>query len=315
MTLTHDHETQSHAADGDHQNHEKLGEVLATSPPACDIGSCPPYVGPLSIQAGGWLSIPAFLMISGLLYLARKVYSEVVGAIPRNGGSFTALLNGTNKYWACLALCLTTISYVATVDNSAMSSAAGLVEAFTSHKEVNGAHTEVGFKPWLESSAWTAPFRSVLDGLSVGHQAQPKLLLSFLIIGGVAGLVLLGVKDSARVSLVILGNTLLAYTLLVGLFAWHCYRGGQVHFGAHWATTSALLAGGWTVTLMGFYKTFSMSLLGISGFESSANMVEEQRDGVFPKTLRNMWLMVTVINPIMNLVLLGGAVSGLLQER
>ena len=40
-------------------------------------------------------------------------------------------------------------------------------------------------------------------------------------------------------------------------------------------------------------------MLGISGFESSANFVEEQQQGVFPKTLRNMWAVVTVFNPIM----------------
>jgi hypothetical protein len=30
---------------------------------------------------------------------------------------------------------------------------------------------------------------------------------------------------------------------------------------------------------------FSAAMLGISGFESSANFVEEQQPGVFPKTL------------------------------
>jgi hypothetical protein len=39
-------------------------------------------------------------------------------------------------------------------------------------------------------------------------------------------------------------------------------------------------------------------MLGISGFESSANFVEEQDVGVFPKTLRNMWIVVTVFNPL-----------------
>ncbi len=43
---------------------------------------------------------------------------------------------------------------------------------------------------------------------------------------------------------------------------------------------------------------FSAAMLGISGFESSANFVEEQQPGVFPKTLRNMWLAVTIINPV-----------------
>ncbi len=40
-------------------------------------------------------------------------------------------------------------------------------------------------------------------------------------------------------------------------------------------------------------------MLGISGFESSANFVEEQAPGVFPKTLRNMWIVVSIFNPLM----------------
>jgi len=44
---------------------------------------------------------------------------------------------------------------------------------------------------------------------------------------------------------------------------------------------------------------FAASMLGVSGFESSANFVEEQKPGVFPKTLRNMWLIVSIINPLM----------------
>jgi len=49
---------------------------------------------------------------------------------------------------------------------------------------------------------------------------------------------------------------------------------------------------------------FSASLLGISGFESSANFVEEQAEGVFPLTLRNMWYAVSFFNPAMALLAL-----------
>jgi hypothetical protein len=47
---------------------------------------------------------------------------------------------------------------------------------------------------------------------------------------------------------------------------------------------------------------FSAGLLGISGFETSANFVEEQKPGVFAKTLRNMWFIVSVYNPIIRSV-------------
>ena len=49
---------------------------------------------------------------------------------------------------------------------------------------------------------------------------------------------------------------------------------------------------------------FAASMLGISGFESSANFVEEQAEGVFPRTLRNMWVAVSVLNPTLALLAL-----------
>ncbi len=50
---------------------------------------------------------------------------------------------------------------------------------------------------------------------------------------------------------------------------------------------------------------FAAAMLGISGFESSANFIEEQKQGVFPKTLRNMWIAVAVFNPLISLLSLG----------
>ena len=49
---------------------------------------------------------------------------------------------------------------------------------------------------------------------------------------------------------------------------------------------------------------FAAAMLGVSGFESSANFVEEQAQGVFPKTLRNMWIAITVLNPTIALLAL-----------
>ena len=43
-------------------------------------------------------------------------------------------------------------------------------------------------------------------------------------------------------------------------------------------------------------------MLGITGFETSANFVEEQKPGVFPKTLRNMWWITAFINPTLNVL-------------
>lgn len=56
--------------------------------------------------------------------------------------------------------------------------------------------------------------------------------------------------------------------------------------------------------LTALFLGFSAAMLGISGFESSANFVEEQEPGVFRKTLRNMWVAVSIINPLMAFVII-----------
>ena len=62
------------------------------------------------------------------------------------------------------------------------------------------------------------------------------------------------------------------------------------------------LKGSLTVAL---FLGFSTAMLGVTGFETSANFVEEQRPGVFPKTLRNMWALVMVINPVIAILAVG----------
>lgn len=90
-------------------------------------------------------------------------------------------------------------------------------------------------------------------------------------------------------------------------------------FIAHIATlttvvvTSGLTASGDLSTLMenlqtrpegGFWRAmffgFAAGMLGISGFESSANFIEEQKSGVFAKTLRNMWVAVFFFNTVIS---------------
>ncbi len=66
--------------------------------------------------------------------------------------------------------------------------------------------------------------------------------------------------------------------------------------------------------LRALFFGFAAAMLGISGFESSANFIEEQREGVFPKTLRNMWAAVAVFNPLIALLALGLLPLATIQE-
>lgn len=111
-------------------------------------------------------------------------------------------------------------------------------------------------------------------------------------------LTILGISESARVAtgIFLLHLGTMALLLVLGIVAFAGEGGAILRLNLATPTpggvTSALFFG------------FSAAMLGISGFESSANFVEEQAPGVFPKTLRNMWAAVTVLNPGMALMAL-----------
>ena len=96
-----------------------LGQLSATAICGNDITSSCLYVSALAILAAGRWAPLSLLLVAGLLYLFRSIYSEVVGALPLNGGAYNALLNTTSKFRASMAACLTILSYMATAVISA----------------------------------------------------------------------------------------------------------------------------------------------------------------------------------------------------
>jgi amino acid transporter len=54
------------------------------------------------------------VIVAVVLYFYHSIYTEVVGALPLNGGAYNALLNTTSKFRASFAACLTVLSYMAT---------------------------------------------------------------------------------------------------------------------------------------------------------------------------------------------------------
>ncbi len=93
---------------------KKLGQLSATAVCGNDISSSVLYVCGLAIVFAGQYAWITLLMVSVVLYLFRKIYGEVVGALPLNGGTYNALLNTSTKSTASLAATLTILSYMAT---------------------------------------------------------------------------------------------------------------------------------------------------------------------------------------------------------
>ena len=99
-------------------SHKKLNEWNATAICGNDITSSVLYVSALTIGVAGQYAWIALLMVANAL-LFRKIYGEVVGALPLNGGAYNVLLNSSSKSNAALAATLTILSYMATAVISA----------------------------------------------------------------------------------------------------------------------------------------------------------------------------------------------------
>ncbi len=239
---------------------ERLGQWSATAICGNDITSSCLYVSAIATVYAQALAPLALLIVAGILYLYRKIYTEVVEALPLNGGAYNCLLNSTRKFTASLAACLTILSYLATA----------VISAKTGVEYLDNL---LPFLPTMEATA--------------------GVLVLF------AALTVLGITESARVALVIFIIHLTSLTVFVFLSLPTVLTSTQV-WTQNWQT---LFQGfNWPKAL---FLGVSAAMLGVSGFESSANFVEQQEHGVFRKTLRNMWIAVSIFNPLIALLALG----------
>ena len=236
---------------------KRLSQWLATGICGNDITSSCLYVSAIAAVYAGVLAPVVLLMVVGVLYLYKKVYTEVVEALPLNGGTYNALLNSTSKFAAALAACMTILSYIATAVISSKTAAEYLHTIF--------------------------PSFGVMEG-------------TILILGIFATLAIIGITESAVVALTI-------FIIHMSTLAVFCVLGFiklPSDFHILKANLSTLPVG--KDLLIAISLGFSAALLGISGFESSSNFVEEQDVGVFRKTLRNMLIAVAIFNPLVSIL-------------
>lgn len=263
-------------ADAQSHNHVKLGEFFATAICGNDILSSALYVSGFAVAFAGVFAPIVLIMVALVLFFYKAVYTEVVEALPVNGGAYNCLLNGTSKTVAAIAGVMTILSYIAT---AVISAKVG----------VEYLNTVLHFHDLIHIDLKIVEINGVIL-FTIG------LLFVF------AMLVISGLKDSAKVAAGIFALHILTLTSFVGMGFWY-YLQGNSFFSFNLAHTWDIIKnqGGLVST---FYLAFSACLLGVSGFESSANFVEEQKKGVFRKTLRNMLIGVAIFNPLIALVVL-----------
>lgn len=247
---------------------KKLGVWRSTAICGNDITSSCLYVAALCAAQAGSLAPVVLLIVAGVLFLFRKVYAEVGSALPLNGGTYTVLLNTTNKKMAAGAACLTLLSYIATAVISAS-------------EAVHYAHHLVSNFNIFWATVALLGFFALLNLVGIGESSVVALGIFLLHLGTLTVLCAFSTFAIVRHPELLMSN-------------WRMPTpGGLMH---------ALFFG------------FAAAMLGISGFESSANFIEEQEEGVFPKTLRNMWLAVSIFNPLISFLAMGLLTMVAIQE-
>ncbi len=136
---------------------------------------------------------------------------------------------------------------------------------------------------------------------TVLHQI-PILPITGAIIVAFAILTIIGVKDSARVAKTIFVFHLFTLALFISLGLLNIFNNGPGLLPDAWDKTQVLFQSEGAFKML--FLALAASMLGITGFESSANFVEEQQPGVFRKTLRNMLIGVWIFNPLITFVIL-----------
>lgn len=240
-----------------------LGEWPSTAICGNDILASVLYSSGIVAAKAGKLMPLTQVLVAAVLYLFRFIYEEAVTAIPLNGGSYNVLLNTTSKRTAAVAATLGVISYLAT----------GVVSGTSAIQYLN---TQVEL-PVVGSTV--------------------SLLFAFALLS------IIGIGESANVALVIFALHVLTLTLLSACAGHYAFTHPDVLLANLKTSFPSVNVAGDVVrgnVLTSIFFGYSSAMLGITGFETSAQFIEEQQPGVFRKTLKNMWVFATVYNVLLS---------------
>uniref|UniRef100_M4C380 Amino acid permease/ SLC12A domain-containing protein n=1 Tax=Hyaloperonospora arabidopsidis (strain Emoy2) TaxID=559515 RepID=M4C380_HYAAE len=239
----------------------KLGEWMSTSISGNAILSSVLFSAGQTIAKAGKLAPVTQLFVVTLVYCLRWVFDEVMSAVPLNGGVYNAMLNSASKKVAALCAVFSMLSYLSTA-------------------VVNGV------------SAMNYVNESLMD--------IPVMMCTIGLLAVFAVLCLMGIAESAFVALIFFVSH--AFTLiLLGIFSIIYVAQHPSIFIDNMSTTlpDVTMFGGAAIAsslASAVFLGYGTALLGVTGFESSSQYVEEQAAGIFPKTLRNMWVLSSAFN-------------------
>ncbi|OQR91186.1 hypothetical protein ACHHYP_04916 [Achlya hypogyna] len=246
-----------------------LSEWYSTGISGNDVLSSCLYSSGIVASKAGKFAPFANLLVACVMYLFRFIYVEVVSAIPLNGGSYNTMLNSTSKRVAALTSALAIIAYLATGVVSAVSASDYLLKQVP---EINHIYCATG------------------------------------ILGTFAVLNVLGMSESAKVALTIFTAHTITLTVLVVASVIYAVQNPSIFWNNLGTDFPSIDVAGATVhgtPFTALFFGFSSAMLGVTGFETAANFVEEQQPGVFQLVIRNMWYLSTFFNLALSVLNLG----------
>ncbi|KAI3655712.1 hypothetical protein MP638_004951, partial [Amoeboaphelidium occidentale] len=331
--------------------HPLLSEWPATAIAGNDLLSSIFYtVGLCANVSGRWMPLCLLIVSCGILHPFKRIYYEIAQSFPSNGGTFNLIV----KLWDTVAVGkrddgtgesisdLSMETFVTPLDSASimmtpMSQESQDTQAYEDGLGSSRRFANRSFNQRLgKIAAAIAGTLSLLSYIAtavvsaasaISYGAgefsslapyQFHLTIGVIIFFGV--ITIMGLKESSNVALaifvfhcIVLGFLLISgllHAIIVDKFSlWkqNFSMSDQEAFSSqHVGLGSAA---------KNIYFGVCSALLGITGFETSSNYIEQQGPGVFPKTLRNMWWLVTVINPLMGLVTLGTLSTGIVPDN
>ncbi|TMW69551.1 hypothetical protein Poli38472_001707 [Pythium oligandrum] len=238
---------------------QNLSEWPSTAISGNDILSSVLFTAGLTIAKAGKLAIVAQLLVVIVVYCCRWVMEEVVSAVPLNGGCYNAILNSSSKKVAAIAATFSILSYLAT----------GVVCGVSAFNYVNSL------------------------------VAIPVVGCAIALLFFFALLCLVGIAESAIVALIIFVFHACTLTVLCITSSIYAIQHSSIFWDNMKVPLPDTAMAGYLVdgnVFSAIFLGFGPALLSVTGFESSAQFVEEQAPGVFPKTLRNMWALSSTFN-------------------
>lgn len=228
-----------------------LSPLLVWAVVFCDIGTSVYYVpGILYSQVGALAPLFVLGTTAGFLLLAAK-YVEICWRNPEGGGVVTVATKAFNPRWGCFGGMLITVDYFLT---SAISSVSGM--------------------------NYLASLFSSLDAHIIGLSVGALLFL--------AAINLIGIRESAIISLVMAVAALAVDVVVVSVTCWHIGP-------PHWEMIWHHLTLGSSLTPTTFLVGFAGAWLAFSGLESISQLSPAMREPLRRSASHGMYLVVASV--------------------